>query len=860
MIQFSRIPILGGLFDKFGIRSKLIIIFVVIKIIPLLGLAWIALKGAHQLGHDLLTRTEDHSNAVQKSIVDLGQMLTNDSIRALDDRSRESIERLTTDTAFAVSNFLYDRDKDIRYAATLPRTPAAFTAFLKNYTRPLTDQGQWQLSADQKKWEPAEAFPNNDHLKVIVNNPENKQNFSTRPPEYFGKMVEKPLFLEMTFFDPSGQEQIKITTSDLLDKNLRNISNSQNTFCKAEKYFQEARKLKAGEIYVSDVIGAYVGSNIIGPYTPLKAKEKKIAFEPEKAGYAGRENPVGKKFRGIIRWVTPVTQNGSIVGYISLALDHAHIMNFVEHLMPTDARYAPIADAAQGNYAFIWDYKGRSIAHPRHHSIMGYDPETGKPVTPWLDKELYAAWKQSGTEINTFLAKQPIFDHQSRNKKPSPDLTKNGLVGLDCRYLNFAPQCTGWHNLTENGGSGSFIILWSGVWKLTTAATIPYYTGQYSTTPRGFGYVTIGANVDDFHRPALASQKKISAQINKNQEELLIAQHKTRQMIDDRLTDTARNLFISTVLMIAAVIFIAILMANSLTKRITDLIKGLKRFENGDLNYRLEQTSQDEMGQLIHSFNKMADKVSESFVRIEEAKEKAEEANRIKTNFIASISHEFRTPLNGILGFAEILKDELEDEMQKECAETIQLNAEQLIQLVTSVLDMAKIEAGQMNIVYAEIEIRNLITQVVQVHLSAIEDKNLELGINIAGNVPRLFRSDPTRLTQIFNILLSNAVKFTEQGTIQIQVEPDKDQEGFVRFCVRDTGCGIPEELQTVVFEKFRQIRQVGNFSERKHGGTGLGLALAKQIVNLLDGEITFSSTVGEGSTFCFVVPHKTRN
>ena len=187
MIQFSRIPILGGLFDKFGIRSKLIIIFVVIKIIPLLGLAWIALKGAHQLGHDLLTRTEDHSNAVQKSIVDLGQMLTNDSIRALDDRSRESIERLTTDTAFAVSNFLYDRDKDIRYAATLPRTPAAFTAFLKNYTRPLTDQGQWQLSADQKKWEPAEAFPNNDHLKVIVNNPENKQNLSTRPPEYFGK-------------------------------------------------------------------------------------------------------------------------------------------------------------------------------------------------------------------------------------------------------------------------------------------------------------------------------------------------------------------------------------------------------------------------------------------------------------------------------------------------------------------------------------------------------------------------------------------------------------------------------------------------------------------------------------------------
>lgn len=857
MMRLSQSPVIGTLFDKIGIRSKLIIIFVVIKIIPLLGLAWIALNGAHQLGHDLLARTEKHSNAVQKSIVDLGQTLTNDSIRALDDRSRESIERLTTDTALALADFLYDRDKDIRYAATLPRSNEAFHAFLKHYTRPLAEIGQWQLSADKTKWEPVQPYPNRDNLKVIVNNPENKQNFHTRPPEYFGKIVEKPLFLEMTFFDLNGQEKLKVMNSDFLDKNLRNISDPHNTFCKAEKYFQEAKKLKAGQIYVSEVIGAYVGSNIIGPYTPIKTKEKNIPFEPEKAGYAGKENPVGKKFKGLIRWVTPVTQNDKIVGYISLALDHTHVMNFVEHLMPTDARYSPIADAAQGNYAFIWDYKGRSIAHPRHHSIIGYDPETGRPATPWLDKDLYAAWKKSGEDINTFLEKQPVFYQQSRNKKPSPELTKAGLVGLDCRYLNFAPQCTGWHNLTENGGSGSFVILWTGVWKLTTAATIPYYTGQYGTTSRGFGYVTIGANVDDFHRPALVSQQKIGTQIKKNQEELLIAQQKTRQMIDERLTDTARNLFVSTLLMVIAVILIAIWMANSLTKRITDLIKGLQRFEEGDLNSRLPQTSHDEIGLLVSSFNRMADKVSESFVRIEEAKEKAEEANRIKTNFIASISHEFRTPLNGILGFAEILKDELEDEMQKECAETIQLNAEQLIQLVTSVLDMAKIEAGQMNIVYAEIEIRNLITQVVQVHLPAIEDKNLELGINIAGNVPKLFRSDPTRLTQIFNILLSNAVKFTERGIIQIHVEPAKEQEGLVHFCIRDTGCGIPEELQAVVFEKFRQI---STFSERQHGGTGLGLALAKQIVNLLDGEIKFTSKVGEGSTFCFNVPNKLRS
>jgi hypothetical protein len=150
----------------------------------------------------------------------------------------------------------------------------------------------------------------------------------------------------------------------------------------------------------------------------------------------------------------------------------------------------------------MWDYQDRSIAHPRHQSIIGVDPATGEYEQPWLDTETHEAWKKSGKPLNVFLATAPIFDRQSRDKKPSAEQGKAGIRGLDCRYLGFAPQCHGWNDLTQDGGSGSFVILWSGVWKLTTAATIPYYTGPYGKSRRGFGYVTIGANVDEFHKAA----------------------------------------------------------------------------------------------------------------------------------------------------------------------------------------------------------------------------------------------------------------------------------------------------------------------------------------------------------------------
>ena len=296
---------------------------------------------------------------------------------------------------------------------------------------------------------------------------------------------------------------------------------------------------------------------------------------------------MGKRFQSIIRWATPVAKAGQTIGYVTLALDHTHIMEFTDHIVPTEERYSPISDAASGNYAFMCDYKSRNISHPWDYFIVGYDPATGEEAVPWLSSEIYDMWQKSGLTFGEFQKTAPVFLEQRLAKKPAAPLTKAGMLGLDGRFLNFAPQCSGWHTLTQSGGSGSFVIFWSNLWKLTTAATIPYYTGMYKNSPRGFGYVTIGANVDDFHHAATQTASQIAA-IEKDFEGKLLAKNAVNQkFMSDALEVTAKKLSLSTLFMILLVIFIAIWMASNLTGKITGMIRGIKRFQDGNYEHRL---------------------------------------------------------------------------------------------------------------------------------------------------------------------------------------------------------------------------------------------------------------------------------
>ena len=834
--------------EKLGIRAKLILLFVVIKVLPLILLASLAWEGVTQLGSGLGLRTDGLTSEVRDTVGEMGKTFTKEAVKALDDRAREELERVTTDTARAVADFLYDRDRDVLLAAQLAPSEGQYRAFVANRKRNVTDIGQWTVAEDGKGWVQKSAAAATVET-ASSSNEENKQDFHYRPPETVLRTVPRPLYHEITFVGLDGHEKVKVSQTDVLPKDLRDVSKKENTWCKAEGYFAELKKLKPGEIYVSDVIGPYVPSRVLGPVTPDKAKSLGIPFEPEKEAYAGRENPLGKRFQGIVRWATPVVEDGRIVGYVTLALDHTHIMSFTDNLMPTAARYTAISDATNGNYAFIWDYLDRNIAHPRHHSIVGFDPKTGQYATPWLEASVYEGWQQSAKPLAKYLSDIPSFDHQSRDKKPAKALTKAGMLGLDCRYLNFAPQCQGWRDLTQFGGSGSFLILWTGVWKLTTAAAIPYHTGQYAKTPRGFGYVTIGANVDDFHKPAQATAELMEIRSSEFGEKMKAAQAELHSLIGESMGHTAFRLILSTLVMVALVVVVAIWLASMLTRRITDIIAGLARIERGDFAFRFRQDSKDELGRLNESLNTMADSVEESFHRLDEARHQAEENSRMKSDFVASMSHELRTPLNGILGFAELIREDAPNADIREQADTIYQSGQHLLSLVNDVLDLAKIESGYMTLESIPFALSPLLQDLVVLHGAPAQQKGLVLVTDFAADLPEQLLGDPTRVRQVINNLLSNAVKFTEAGEIRLsaQVEGRRLVVG-----VRDSGPGIAPDAQAHIFERFRQAAA---FITREHGGTGLGLALVREVVGLMGGEVRLESELGRGSYFEFWIP-----
>ncbi len=837
---------------KLGIRAKLVALFLLIKVIPLILLALIAWHGVVYLGERLNDETHLLSDEVRYTVEDMGNTFSEKAEEALNNRAREELERLTTDTARNVARFLYQRDDDLNLVAAMPLNEASLRRFVENRKGRVTPTGQWQLAEDGSSWLPVDPLVSNA-ADVASSNAENQQDFHYRTPEVVQPSLQIPLYHEITFIGLDGRERIKVQTSDLLPKALNDVSRPENTYAKAEHYFAELQKLEPGEIYVSEVIGPYVPSRILGPATPKAAAKRNIPFEPEQEAYAGRENPVGKKFRGIIRWATPVERNGKKIGYITLALNHDHILAFTDNLKPTEKRYDVIADASSGNYAFMWDYKDRNIAHPRHHSIVGFDPETGERAVPWLEASIYEGWQQSGLPLREYLADVPIFDQQTRSKKPALPLIRQGQLGLECHYLNFAPQCKGWNDLTREGGSGSFLIHWTGVWKLTTAATIPYFTGHYGDSPRGFGFVTIGANIDDFQLPAKETAASMEAKLEEFTGILAERQTELSQLINKIMADVAMELTVSTALMVIVVVIIAVWMASMITGLVRYFTSGLHRIGRGEYSFRFGAKRNDEIGQLSHALNGMADSVEASFEISDKARQEAEKASQMKSDFLARMSHELRTPLNGIMGFAEILQLDEKDEETREYAGIIHQSGNHLLRLVDDILDLAKMDAGQLTLTPHEIRLQSWLNSFANAHRRAATKKGLTLELDTEAISPEAgLYIDDTRLRQVLNNLVENAIKFTPQGKVSLQVS---ETGHSVIFDVLDEGEGIPQDAHDQVFEAFRQATE---FVNRCHGGTGLGLSIVRELCHVMGGEVELVRSVeGEGSHFRVELPKR---
>lgn len=241
----------------------------------------------------------------------------------------------------------------------------------------------------------------------------------------------------------------------------------------------------------------------------------------------------------------------------------------------------------------------------------------------------------------------------------------------------------------------------------------------------------------------------------------------------------------------------------------------------------------------------------------ERARSRAEHSERVKSEFLAHVSHEIRTPLNILIGMNDILLDTPLDDEQRGLAHRVRRSSEVLLDLVNDVLDLAKIEAGRMGLESISFDLRGLLREISGFQRVGARAKGIELELRVDPRLPLWVVGDPVRLRQVLVNLVSNAIKFTEQGraTLEVRVESPSEDRFVARFVVSDTGIGIAREELPGLFEPFTQADAS---VARRFGGSGLGLSIARELVLLMGGQLEVESEPGRGSRFSFALPFST--